>query len=42
MTLTNLTCKTANPGETRRKLFDGSGMYLLVRLGGTKNLADVT
>lgn len=36
MKLTAQTCKTAKPKEKQYKLFDGGGLYLLVRPNGTK------
>lgn len=35
--LTDLECKTAEPGEKDRKLFDGGGLYLMVKKSGYKS-----
>lgn len=37
MKLTNTTCKNAKPLEKQYKLFDGGGLYLLVKPGGAKH-----
>lgn len=36
MPLTDLACRTAKPTASQRKMFDGGGLYLLVRTSGSK------
>lgn len=36
MKLSDLACKSAKPKDKQYKLFDGGGLYLLVRANGSK------
>ncbi len=36
MKLSDIACKNAKPKDTQYKLFDGGGLYLLVRTNGSK------